>query len=414
MPSVCFYFQVHQPFRVKKYTFFDIGRDSSYFAGEGEGDLNNEWVMRKVADKSYIPTNKMLLDLLREYPSMGISFSFSGVVLEQMEKYSPETLESFRELVNTGRVELLGETYYHSLAFLYSREEFKRQVDMQRKKVEELFSVTPQVFRCTELFYSNEVARAARDMGFKGVLGEGVDHLLGWRSPNFIYRPQGLNDIKLFKKNYRLSDDIAFRFSSSGWKEHPLTADKFARWVSQLNGNGEVVNLFMDYETFGEHQWEETGIFNFLRSLPGEVLKDSDNDFITLSEAIERYKAHDEIDVPYVTSWADTERDTSAWTGNEMQRDALSKVYEIEEDVLRTKDKDIIDDWRKLQISDHFYYMGTKTMGDGVVHSYFSPYDSPYEAFISFMNALSDLKLRVEKKLNYKDEKNKVTFRQSI
>ncbi len=407
MPSVCFYFQVHQPFRIKKYNFFDIGRDSGYFSGEGEGNLNNEWVMQKVAKKCYLPTNKILLELLKKHPQFKISFSFSGVALEQMEKYSPETLKSFRDLVDTGRAEILGETYYHSLAFLYSKEEFRKQVEMHRKKVKELFSAEPKVFRCTELFYSNEVAKEAEEMGFKTVLGEGVDHILGWRSPNFVYRPKGAEKMKLLMKNYNLSDDIAFRFSSHGWTEHPLTAEKFTNWVSQANGNGEVINLFMDYETFGEHQWEETGIFDFLRVLPEKILES--NDFLTLSEAVEKYEARDEVDVPYLTSWADTERDTSAWTGNDMQRDSLSKLYEIEEQVMQTGDGDIIEDWRRLQISDHFYYMGTKTMGDGEVHSYFSPYGSPYDAFISFINALNDLKLRVEDKLNYNyEQKNSI------
>ncbi len=405
MPSVCFYFQVHQPFRVKKYDFFDIGTDSSYFSDKEEGNLNNEWVMKKVANKCYLPANRLLLQLLKKYPDLKFSFSFSGVSLEQMEMYSPETLLSFQDLVSTGRVEILGETYYHSLALIYSKEEFRKQVMMQKNKVEDLFSVSPKVFRCTELFYSNEVAKEAEDMGFKGVLGEGVDNILGWRSPNFLYKPKGTDNIKLLMKNYRLSDDIAFRFSSQEWNEYPLTADKFASWVSRANGNGEVINLFMDYETFGEHQWEETGIFEFLKALPKEILKNKDNTFLTLSEGVERYDARDVVDVPYLTSWADTERDTSAWTGNEMQRDALNKLYEMESAIISSNDRDLIEDWRKLQTSDHFYYMGTKGMGDGVVHSYFSPYNSPYDAFISFINALNDLKLRLESKIIIKNEK---------
>ncbi len=396
MPSVCFYFQVHQPFRIKKYGFFDIGEDHNYFLEEGEGNLNNKWVMEKVAHKSYIPTNKLLLKLLEQYPDLKLSFSFSGVVLEQMEKYSPETLKTFQDLISTGRVEVLSETYYHSLAFLYSKEEFRKQVDIHKQKVKDLFSFTPKVFRCTELFYSNEIAKEAEQMGFDGVLGEGIDNILGWRSSNFLYKPKGTERIKLFMKNYRLSDDIAFRFSAHAWKEFPLTAEKFARWVSHINGSGEVVNLFMDYETFGEHQWKETGIFEFLNVLPKEILKNKDNNFITVSEGVDKYDIKDEIDIPYITSWADTERDTSAWTGNDMQKDALIKLYNLENKVLQTKDPEIIDIWRKLQTSDHFYYMGTKSMGDEVVHSYFSPYGSPYDAFISFINVLNDLKLRIE------------------
>lgn len=404
MPSVCFYFQVHQPYRIKKYNFLDIGNDADYFETKEENDLNNRFIMEKVARKSYIPTNKLLFKLLKKHPKFRFTFSFSGVALEQMEKYSKEALKTFQDLVNTGRVEVLGETYYHSLSFLYSKEEFQKQVEMNLEKIKNIFNVKPRVFRCTELAYSNEIAKYAEEMGFEGILGEGVDHVLGWRSPNFLYKTKDLN-IKLFLKNYRLSDDIAFRFSEKSWKEHPLTAEKFGRWVSDVNGNGEIVNLFMDYETFGEHQWEETGIFNFLEALPDEILKHKDNDFAMLSESIDRYSVRDEIDVPYITSWADMERDLSAWIGNEMQKDALDRLYELEKDVLSLNDEKIIDLWRKFQTSDQVYYMSTKGMGDGTVHGYFSPYKSPYDAFISFSNALSDFKLRIEEK---KISKNKI------
>ncbi len=399
MPSVCFYFQVHQPYRIKKFSFFDIGKDFSYFDSKEENNLDNEWIMKKVAKKCYLPTNKLLLQLIKKYPNFKFTFSFSGIVLEQMEDYAPEALDSFKELVATNNVEVLSETYYHSLAFLYSKEEFIKQVWMNRKKIEKVFSVTPKIFRCTELAYSNEIAKTAKEMGFEGILGEGVDSVLGWKSPNFVYKSKG-SDINLFLKNYRLSDDIAFRFSEKKWKEHPLTAEKFAQWVSEVNGNGEVVNLFMDYETFGEHQWEETGIFKFIEALPGEVLKHPHNNFSTLSECMTNYSARDEIDVPHITTWADTERDLSAWLGNDMQKAALSQLYEIEKEVLMTDDDDIIDKWRKFQTSDQVYYMCTKGMGDGDVHSYFSPYDSPYDAFISFINALTDFKLRLKNNNN--------------
>ncbi len=407
MPSVCFYFQVHQPFRVKKYKYFDIGKEHEYFNEKGENDLNNERILNKVARKSYLPTNKLLLDLLNKHPEFKITFSFSGVALEQMQKYSPETLQSFKDLVDTGRVEVLAETYYHSLAFLYSKEEFRKQVKLHEEKVKEVFDYEPKIFRCTELFYSNEIASEVENMGYEGVLAEGADKVLGWRSPNFLYKPKTA-DIDLFLKNYKLSDDIAFRFSSTGWKEHPLTAPKFAKWVSAINGSGEVINLFMDYETFGEHQWEETGIFDFLKKLPEEVLKHPDNDFLTLSEASERYSSVAELDVPYFTSWADTERDLSAWIGNPMQRDLLSSLYDLEEDVLSIGNEDLIENWRRLQTSDHFYYISTKGLDDGTVHDYFSPYESPYEAFISYANALSDFRLQVENLIkNKKDEKTK-------
>ncbi len=405
MASICFYFQVHQPFRVKDYRVFDIGNDSNYFNDDSDRSINNKKILNKVAGKCYLPTNALLLELLNKYPEFKISYSFSGVFLDQLEEYSPETLESFQKLIATDRVEILAETYYHSLSFLYSLDEFRRQVDLHRKKIYKLFGVTPTVFRNTELIYNNALAHEVEKMGYKGILAEGADHILGWRSPNFLYRPQGTKNIKLLLKNYRLSDDIAFRFSSKEWSGFPLTASKFADWVSQVNGNGNVVNLFMDYETFGEHQWEHTGIFNFLRHLPEEIYKHPDNDFITPSESIERYDTVSELDVHNFMSWADVERDLSAWLSNPMQHDAIQSIYKLEGDVLETGDKKIIDDWGRLQTSDHFYYMCTKWFNDGDVHKYFNPYNTPYEAFIAYMNVLQDLRLRVLKHKEVKASK---------
>jgi alpha-amylase len=298
-------------------------------------------------------------------------------------------------LVSTGQVELLGETYYHSLAAVYSRDEFWKQINLHRKMLRALFNYEPKIFRNTELIYSNTVAHDVASLGFEGILAEGADHVLGDRSPNFVYRPTGADGISLLLKNYRLSDDIAFRFSSPDWSEYPLSAPKFADWVSAVNGNGEVVNLFMDYETFGEHQWEDTGIFEFLRALPAAILAHPDNSFVTPHEAVSRFEPRTELDVPNFMSWADIERDLSAWLSNPMQHDAAAKLYALEKEVLATEDHELIDTWRKLQTSDHFYYMCTKWWSDGDVHKYFSPYESPYEAFISFMNALNDLQLRV-------------------
>lgn len=399
MASVCFYFQVHQPFRVKRYNIFDVGNDPHYFNDSSDQDVNNEKVLHKVARKSYLPTNRLLLHLLKMHPEFKISFSLSGVFLDQLEMYSPETLKSFQDLVKTGQVELLSETYYHSLSFLYSKNEFRRQVKKHKKKIKQLFGVVPQVFRNTELIYNNDIAQEVERMGYKGILSEGADHILGWRSPNFLYSPVGTSNIKLLMKNYRLSDDIAFRFSEKSWADYPLTAPKFSEWVSQVNGNGNVVNLFMDYETFGEHQWEDTGIFQFLEALPGEILKNPDNNFVTPSEAISLYETAAEIDVPNFISWADTERDLSAWLSNDIQNDAIQKVYDLEPSVYESNDKDIMEDWRRLQTSDHFYYMCTKWFADGDVHTYFSPYDSPYEAFVAYMNALRDLKVRIQAKI---------------
>lgn len=398
MSSICLYFQVHQPYRVKRYRIFDIGEDHNYFNDSSETDLNNKRVLAKVAEKSYTPANKVLLKLLKKYPDFKISYSFSGVFLEQLENYNPKLLKSFQTLINTGQVDVLSETYYHSLAYFYSLEEFESQVELHAQTIKRLFGVKPRVFRNTELAYTNSLAQWAENKGYAAIIAEGWDKILDWRSPNFVYRPLGTSSIKLLLKNYKLSDDIAFRFSERSWKEWPLSAQKFAEWVSSLNGNGEVVNLFMDYETFGEHQWHDTGIFSFLEALPGELFKHPDNDFVTVSEAADRYEAKDTIDVPGVLTWADTERDLSAWRGNSIQDAALKAIYSLEKKVLKSGSKKVLDDWRKLQTSDHFYYMCTKWFSDGDVHKYFSPYESPYDAYISFMNAVKDLELRVSNK----------------
>ena len=396
MASVCFYFQVHQPYRIKRYRIFDVGHDHEYFNDHSDKDINNEKILHKVANKCYLPTNALMLELLNKHPEFKISYSLSGVFLDQIEQFSPETLKSFQDLVKTGRVEILDETYYHSLSFLYSKEEFVKQVEMHRAKVKKLFGVTPTSFRNTELIYNNELAKFIEDMGYKAIIAEGAEHILGWRSPNFLYRSPNTTKIKTLLKNFKLSDDIAFRFSSRDWAEWPLSAEKFAAWVNQVNGNGNVVNLFMDYETFGEHQWEDTGIFHFLRALPGEILKHPDNDFVTPTEAAERYPVMGEFDAHNFVSWADVERDLSAWLSNGMQHEAINNIYALEADVLASKDAKIIEDWRKLQTSDHFYYMCTKWFADGDVHKYFNPYDTPYEAFIAYNNVLHDLKLRIE------------------
>ncbi len=398
MVSVCFYFQVHQPERIRNYSVFEAGSSSDYFFHQ-----KNREIIERVAKKCYLPANAILLDLLKRHKGFRISYSFSGIVLEQLERHAPEAIESFQRLSDTGRVEMLDETYNHSLAFLYSKKEFAAQVRLHNRKIRQLFGQSPKVFRNTELIYNNELALAAEEMGYKAVLAEGADHVLGWRSPNFIYKPAN-SGIKLLLKNYRLSDDIAFRFSNRDWKEWPLTVEKFASWVSMANGNANCINLFMDYETFGEHQWPSTGIFNFLKALPAEILKNPDNDFKTPSEVARSYDAVGEIDVPCTTSWADVERDTSAWNGNRMQQAALQKIYGMEDDVKKSRDKKLIKDWRKLQASDHFYYMCTKWFNDGDVHKYFNPYESPYDAFIAYMNILSDMNLRLQKRKEEKIE----------
>jgi len=396
MPSVCFYFQVHQPFRVKPYSVFDIGEDEKYFADRSESNLNNAKILRKVADKCYLPTNAVMLELLHKHPQFRISYSISGTALDQFETFAPEVIESFRALVATGRVELLTETSHHSLSVLYSEQEFRTQVEEHTARIERLFGVKPTAFRNTELIYDDRIAKLVEEMGFSAILAEGADHVLGWRAPTFVYRPAGCKKIALLLKHYRLSDDIAFRFSNRDWADWPLTAPKFARWVDEQNGNGNLVNLFMDYETFGEHQWADTGIFDFLRHLPEEILKHPDNDFVTVSEAAKRFAPVSELHVPQTMSWADMERDLSAWRSNPMQEAALNAVYALEAEVKKSGDAALIADWRKLTTSDHFYYMCTKWFSDGDVHKYFNPYDTPYDAFVSFMNVIHDVTLRLK------------------
>jgi len=391
MVSICFYFQVHQPFRLQKFQIFDIGSNKTYF-----DDHKNKAIIEKVAHKCYLPANKLMLELLNRHPSFKISFSFSGVFLDQLELYYPEVLESFKVLIKTGQVEVLAETYYHSLSFLYSQEEFTEQIKLHANKIKELFGVTPTVFRNTELIYNNALAKKVEELGFKAVLMEGWDPILEWRSPNFVYKPVNCN-IPLLLKNYKLSDDVAFRFSNKDWSEHPLSVEKYASWINGINGNGDTVNLFMDYETFGEHQWESTGIFEFMRHLPEALLQHKDNNFKFPSEVVQFHPKRGELDVHDPISWADVERDSSAWLGNDMQKSAISKLYELEQEIKESGDQKLLEDWRKLQTSDHYYYMCTKWFNDGDVHKYFNPYDSPYEGFIYFMNIYKDLKYRLQR-----------------
>lgn len=395
--AIVLYLHVHQPYRIRHYTIFDAGHNHNYFDTDYDANENNERIVKKVAEKSYLPTNRVLLDLLRKYPEFKLSLSITGTVIEQFERWAPEVLESFKALVETGQVEIVAETYYHSLAFFYSRQEFERQVDMHTKKVQEIFGQTPKVFRNTEMAYNNDLAYWADQAGYKGILTEGWDPILGWRSPNFVYKPAYTENIRLLMKNYKLSDDIAFRFGNKAWSEYPLNADKYTHWLNEA-GDANVFNLFMDYETFGEHQWEDTGIFDFLTHLPQEWLKQDGRTFMTVSEALDSYEPVDTVDVPNTVTWADTERDLTAWLGNKMQQEAIHALYDMEPKVLESHDESLITDWRRLTTSDHFYYMCTKWFSDGDVHAYFSPYESPYEGFMNFMNAWHDIKYRLAQK----------------
>ena len=387
---------VHQPYRVREYSVFDTSIDHNYFVDpDADSNSNNQKILNKVADKSYRPMNALLEKLLHKHPEFKISLSITGTFIDQAEAWAPDVLESFKRLVQTGQVEIVAETYYHSLAFFYSRSEFERQVEAHKAKIREIFGVETSVFRNTELSYNDELAKWADNYGFKGILAEGWDPILQWRSPNFVYHPEGTQNIALLLKNYKLSDDLAFRFSNRAWQEWPLTVDKYNSWVESSIQDQPLVNLFMDYETFGEHQWADTGIFGFFEEFVDRWLENPDNTFYTTSEAIEANKPVGTISMPETVTWADSERDLTAWLGNSMQHEAMRHLYSLEGDILRSNDSELISDWRKLQTSDHAYYMCTKWFTDGDVHAYFSPYNSPYDAFLYYINAIRDVRWRL-------------------
>jgi len=391
MKTVCFYFQVHQPWRLKTYRFFNMGNDHNYL-----DDFTNRSIMQKVARQCYLPMNALLLSLIEENKgAFKCSFSITGSAIEQFKAYAPEVLESFKKLAATGCVEFLGETYSHSLSSLYSVDEFKSEVKLHSAMLKEEFGVKPTAFRNTELIYSDDIAKAVEGMGFKTMLAEGAKHILGWKSPNFVYTDAVDNKLRLLLRNYKLSDDIAFRFSNEGWPEWPLSADKFAQWVA--SETGDVVNLFMDYETFGEHQKAATGIFDFMKALPAALLATGELEFATVSEASKKLQPVAVLHCPHTMSWADEERDVTAWLGNDLQNEAFAKLYALASKVKKAKNKDFEYVWHFMQNSDHFYYMATKWFSDGDVHSYFNPYGSAYAAFINYMNVLADFEIELNK-----------------
>ncbi len=397
--SICLYFQVHQPNRLRLYRFFDIGKDSHYY-----DDFANRTILRRVAQKCYLPMNALLLELIEANKgAFKVAFSISGSVLEQFDRYAPEVIESFRKLAQTGNVEFLSETYYHSLASLASSIEFKNQVLKHKAAIEHYFGVTPKAFRNTELIYSDAIGEMVYDMGFKTMLTEGARHVLGWKSPNFIYSCAQAPSLKLLLKNSSLSDDIAFRFSDRGWSDWPLTGEKYLSWIKAAAQKEDIVNLFMDYETFGEHQKAASGIFDFMRALPEIVIKDGEFEFVTPTQAAKKHRPVGELDVMDPISWADEERDVTAWLGNELQNDAFNKLNDQAEKLALLNDETLWSDFGHLQESDHFYYMCTKFFSDGAVHKYFNPYDTPYEAFINYMNVLSDFILRVDDAISVSD-----------
>lgn len=396
MRAICLYLHIHQPVRYREYSVFNVGNDCNYFNDDYYGRQSNERIFKKVADKSYRPMLDLLEENMAKYPDFKVSLSITGTWLDQAEKWAPEFIKQIRRMVDRGQVEIVGETYYHSLAFFYDEDEFNAQVKKHTAKIKELFGTTPRAFRNTELAYNDNLAKWAEKAGYQTILAEGWDKILGWRSPNYVYRPIGCKNLKLLLKNYRLSDDIAFRFSNRGWSEWPLTVPKYQKWLNDDCLRGNLINLFMDFETFGEHQWEDTGIFEFMNQFIASWLGEYENKFITVSEAGTLFSPADEISMPETVTWADTERDLSAWLDNTMQQSAMRDLYSLKDAVLATENAKIIDSWRYLTTSDHPYAMCTKYWHDGDVHAYFSAYASPYEAFMYFMNVLRDLEYRTE------------------
>ncbi|MBQ6409716.1 glycoside hydrolase family 57 protein [Candidatus Saccharibacteria bacterium] len=395
MRAICLYLHIHQPLRYREYPIFDVGNNSNYYIDDYNGRQSNQRIFEKVTEKSYRPMLELLEKKMGQHPDFKVSFSITGTWLEQAAKWAPDLISQIRRMVAKGQAEILGETYYHSLAFFYNQEEFEDQVELHADVIKKVFGVTPRVFRNTELAYNDDLARWAEEKGYLGILAEGWDKILKNRTPNRVYRPTGCENLKLLLKNYRLSDDIAFRFSNQSWKEWPLTVEKYQNWLDMDCLNGNLINLFMDFETFGEHQWKDTGIFEFMDSFIDSWLSEYENKFVTVSEACNLMTPDGEISMPETVTWADTERDLSAWLSNDMQKTAMKDIYNIRSDILDTNDSKLIADWRHLTTSDHSYSMCTKYWHDGDVHAYFSAYASPYESFMYFMNVLRDIEYRL-------------------
>lgn len=410
--TLCLCFQVHQPISLRKYHFFDIGKNTDYF-----DDFANCTAIRRIAERCYLPANRMMLDLIGRYgKNFKISFSISGVVLEQLRIHAPEVIDSFKALAGTGCVEFLAETYSHSLASLVDESEFKRQVKQHADLMKELFGVKPVTFRNPELVYSDEIGDMVARMGYSVMLTEGAKHVLGWKSPNYLYTNSINPKLKLLLRNFRLSDDIAFRFSNRKWSQWPLTAGKYVGWLNDTAKGEEIINLYMDYETIGEYQSAETGIFDFFTHLPEQVFAHTNFEFLTLKEAARKHQPVAPLHVPYPISCADEERDLTAWLGNELQNEAFEELYKVRNKIHTLKNEGIIHDFDSLQVSDHLYYMSTKLFSDDTVRGHFTPYDTPYEAFINYMNVLSDLILRVDReaeKVKAEGERRKLESQQA-
>lgn len=385
MKTICFYFQIHQPFRLKRYRFFDIGNDHYYY-----DDFQNEEIIRRIAEKTYLPANRAIMDMIKSSGGkFKVAFSISGTALEQMEIYTPEVIDSFKELAQTGNVEFLAETYSHSLSSVGDEDEFMLQVKKHKEKIYSLFGVKPKVFRNTELIYSDDISDMVYRMGFRGMLTEGAKHVLGWKSPNYIYNSSTQPQLKLLLRNNRFSEDLSMRFSNYNWSEYPLTADKYITWIASTPESEQIINLFMNYEVLGTLNQAGTGVFEFFKALP-RFAAEKGISFSTPSEVFALLKPVGSVSVPYPMSWVDEEKDCSSWLGNVLQQDAFRKINEIGERVRLSNNKRILQDWAYLQSSDHFYYMNTKRG-----HVGFSPYENAYDAFNNYMNVLSDFVVRV-------------------
>lgn len=391
MKAICFYFQIHQPFRLKRYRFFDIGNDHYYY-----DDFANDDIITNIAERSYIPAAETLLKMIEDSKGkFHCAISITGVALEQCEQYVPQFVDLLKKLADTGCVEFLSETYAHSLASLTDLEEFESQVKAHDEKLFQLFGIKPKVLRNTELIYFDDLAPQIASMGYKGVITEGAKHILGWKSPNYVYSSVSAPKLKILLKNDKLSDDITFRFSDHEWSEYPLTADRYIDWIASTPKEEQVINLFMNLETFGQMQSRETGIFQFLEALP-RFAEEKGISFVTPTDVVSKIKPTAPLSVVHPISWADEARDTSAWLGNKLQNEAFNKLYAIAERVRLCDDRRLKQDWLYLQASDHFFYMSTKHCNDGQVHSLFSPYETPFQAFTNYMNVLADFIVRVE------------------
>lgn len=392
--TICLYFQIHHSERLRKYHFFDIGKRHDYF-----DNYVNRMDIQYLAEVCYLPANAILKELIEQYKGkFKVAFSISGSAIDQLEMHAPEVIHSFKELAETGAVEFLAETYSHSLSSLSEdTKEFEKEVKKHSKTIKRLFGKTPTTFRNTSLIYSDKIGERAYNLGYKTILTDGAKHVLGWKSPNFVYSNAANKDIKLLLKNSKLSDDISMRFSDQSWDEYPLTADKYSSWVKNSLKDEEVLNLFMNYDSLGRYNSLDSGIFEFLKYFPKYVLEDDDYEFLTPSEVVKKHKPTAPLFVPYPISWTDEERDITSWLGNELQEEAFSQLYTLQKEVDKKKDADLSSDYSRLQTSDHFYYMRTKLFSDSDYHTYQSPYDSPYEAFINYMNVLSDFADRVRK-----------------